>query len=234
MRHTEGMAAPLRVYLEVGQARVFAAAIDWPGWCRSGRDEASALETLAGYGSRYAAAIGADAHFPAPAAADRPAADGLEIVERLEGGSGTDFGVPGVAPSADAAALEADELGRQTDLLGAAWTTFHRVAKAADQRPLRTGPRGGGRQVSAMVGHVAEAEAAYLYRLGGHFDGTGQTLADLGAIHEAALALLASRARDEPIEMGRRTAPLWQPRYYVRRSAWHALDHAWEIEDRLA
>lgn len=229
MRHTEGMAAPLRVYLEVGQARVFAAAIDWPGWCRSGRDEASALETLAGYGPRYTAAVGQGARFLTPAAAD-----GLEIVERLEGGSGTDFGVPGVAPAADAAALEDDELGRQTDLLGAAWTTFHRVAKAADQRPLRTGPRGGGRQVSAMVGHVAEAEAAYLYRLGGHFDGTGETLADLAAIHEAALVLLASRARDELIEMGRRTAPLWQPRYYVRRSAWHALDHAWEIEDRLA
>ncbi|HEX5466560.1 MAG TPA: hypothetical protein VFW92_07770 [Candidatus Limnocylindrales bacterium] len=224
------MAAPLRVYLEVGQTRVFAAAIDWPGWCRSGRDEASAIETLAGYGSRYAAAMGEGARFLAPAAAD-----GLEIVERLEGGSGTDFGVPGVAPAADATALEDDdELTRLTGLLGAAWTTFHRVAKAAGRRPLRTGPRGGGRQVSAMIGHAAEAEAAYLYRLGGHFDGTGQTLADLAAIHEAALALLASRARDEPIAMGRRTAPLWPPRYYVRRSAWHALDHAWEIEDRLS
>jgi hypothetical protein len=27
------------VYLETGQKRVFAAAVDWPGWCRSGRDE---------------------------------------------------------------------------------------------------------------------------------------------------------------------------------------------------
>jgi hypothetical protein len=24
----------------------------------------------------------------------------------------------------------------------------------------------------------------------------------------------------------------WSPRYYVRRAAWYALDHAWEIEDR--
>ncbi|MGH2466193.1 MAG: hypothetical protein ACRDGL_00440 [Candidatus Limnocylindrales bacterium] len=222
------MAVPLRVYLEVGQTRVFAAAIDWPGWCRSGRDEASALETLAGYGPRYAAAIGEGARFLAP-----PAANGLDVVERLEGASGTDFGVPGVAPAADSTALEDDELGRLTDLLGAAWRTFQTVAKAAGQRPLRTGPRGGGRQVSAMVGHAAEAEAAYLYRLGGHFDGTGQTLADLAAIQAAALALLAERVRGEPIEMGRRTAPLWLPRYYVRRSAWHALDHAWEIEDRL-
>ena len=24
----------------------------------------------------------------------------------------------------------------------------------------------------------------------------------------------------------------WPPRYAVRRIAWHALDHAWEMEDR--
>jgi hypothetical protein len=24
----------------------------------------------------------------------------------------------------------------------------------------------------------------------------------------------------------------WPPRYAARRIAWHALDHAWEIEDR--
>ena len=25
----------------------------------------------------------------------------------------------------------------------------------------------------------------------------------------------------------------WPPRYAARRIAWHALDHAWEIEDRV-
>jgi len=38
------------VYLESGSRRTFAGAIDWPGWCRSGRDEASALEALLSYG----------------------------------------------------------------------------------------------------------------------------------------------------------------------------------------
>ena len=42
------------VYLEVGGHRIFAVALDWPGWCRMGRDEATALETLFEYGSRYA------------------------------------------------------------------------------------------------------------------------------------------------------------------------------------
>ena len=31
------------VYLEIGKKRTFAGAIDWPGWCRSGRDEGAAL-----------------------------------------------------------------------------------------------------------------------------------------------------------------------------------------------
>ena len=34
------------VYLETGKKRTFAGAIDCPGWCRSGRDEASALIPL--------------------------------------------------------------------------------------------------------------------------------------------------------------------------------------------
>jgi hypothetical protein len=44
---------------------------------------------------------------------------------------------------------------------------------------------------------------------------------------------LAARARGEEAPLNpRRTKPLWVPRYAIRRSAWHALDHAWEIEDR--
>ena len=45
----------LNVYLEVGSRRTFAAAIDWPGWCRMGPDEATALQTLLDYGPRMRA-----------------------------------------------------------------------------------------------------------------------------------------------------------------------------------
>ena len=44
-----------------------------------------------------------------------------------------------------------------------------------------------------------------------------------------------SRAVTEGLpEKGPRGGALWTPRYFVRRTAWHALDHAWEIEDRSA
>ena len=38
------MTNKLNVYLEIGSRRTFAAALDWPGWCRMGRDEAAALQ----------------------------------------------------------------------------------------------------------------------------------------------------------------------------------------------
>lgn len=33
-------------------------------------------------------------------------------------------------------------------------------------------------------------------------------------------------------ETGPRGGKMWRPRYFVRRTAWHVLDHAWELEDR--
>jgi hypothetical protein len=53
----------------------------------------------------------------------------------------------------------------------------------------------------------------------------------MAEMREAFLRRLEAHARGEPIENKRRTPP-WTVRYCVRRSAWHALDHAWEIEDR--
>src|SRR5205823_3565982 len=91
------MAASVAVYVEASAKRAFAGALAWPGWCRSGRDEDAALEVLLAYGPRYARAIGKAAEgFEPPT--KRSA---LRVVERVEGGASTDFGVPGTPPSAD-------------------------------------------------------------------------------------------------------------------------------------
>jgi hypothetical protein len=34
-------------------------------------------------------------------------------------------------------------------------------------------------------------------------------------------------------EKGPRGGVIWPARYFGRRVAWHVLDHAWEIEDRI-
>jgi hypothetical protein len=222
----------LDVYLEVGPKRTFACATDWPGYCRSGKTPDEALVALVIYGPRYRAAIGRTFGFEPPAAVAE-----LAVVQRLKGGSGTDFGVPSAQAKTDAAAVDDGELQRLSGILSAAWETFDATAARAAGHQLQTGPRGGGRSLAKIVQHVQEAEAAYAKQLGvpaREADGRDVPAADrMAAIRAIALAAMTDRARGvPPPENPRRTSPYWPVRYFVRRSAWHALDHAWEIEDR--
>jgi hypothetical protein len=224
------MANPIDVYLERGEKRVFACAVEWPGWCRSGRTDDEALEALVTYAGRYAAVAKlARVRFRKP----RMAGD-LNVVDRLDGGSGTDFGIPAAAPPADERALGGAELKRGQSLLEAAWETFDAAAEAARGVELRKGPRGGGRNLRKIVTHVLDAERAYLHELGERYSAPSAGVeAQMVDVRRAALEFLAARAKGaEPQPGPRRTKPFWGPRYFARRSAWHALDHAWEIEDR--
>src|SRR5438093_10449354 len=92
-----GSAEATAVYLEVGKKRVFACALEWPGWCRSGRTESHALEALAAYAERYAAVTRhAGLHFLASAGS------AFDVVERLPGSVGyTDCGAPGEISTRD-------------------------------------------------------------------------------------------------------------------------------------
>src|SRR5215211_4630391 len=87
----------IEVYLEVGQKRTFAGALDWPGWCRSGRDKESALQELFEYGARYARVVQtARLGFQ-----KLENASSFVVVERLKGNATTDFGAHSTAPSRD-------------------------------------------------------------------------------------------------------------------------------------
>jgi hypothetical protein len=216
--------APIAVYLEAGKKRTFACAVEWPGWCRSGRDEAAALSALVAYAPRYAAALGDLADFAAPGSADE-----LVVVERLPGGPDTDFGVPKMVSGSDERPMDDTELERQLAILDAAWSALDRAAAAAGDRPLRTGPRGGGRSVAKIVDHVRGAERAYLSKLGSR----SPSDVDAGALRDLIRRIARSVVAGEPIEHPSRTASTWPPRYFIRRTAWHALDHVWEIEDRV-
>src|SRR5213592_534635 len=150
------------VYLEAGSKRVFAGAVDWPGWCRSGKGEKAAVQALFDYGPRYAAALrGWRLGFVAP----RSAAV-LRVVERLPGDATTDFGAPGKPPKGDRRPLEDAELKRLQTILRATWKSFDASADGACGKELAKGPRGGGRDLDQIVGHVMEADAGYLARIG--------------------------------------------------------------------
>jgi hypothetical protein len=157
----------------------------------------------------------------------------VDVVERPAGGSGTEFGVPGSPASADDEDVSAADLKRLVGILEAAWASFDAAADAAKGLTLTTGPRGGGRSREKMIGHVLEAELAYLGQLGSR---PPKRPADpkvaLPAVREAFVATLLARVATEPLPNPRNAKTPWSPRYAVRRSAWHSLDHAWELEDR--
>lgn len=213
------------VYIEAGKRRCFAGAVEWPGWCRSGRDEESAVEALLAYLPRYRRVVGASGR---GIGTPRSLSD-LTVVERLTGDSGTEFGTPGTAPSADDRAIDGSELRRQLRILEACWSVFDDAALAARGRQLTVGPRGGGRPLEKIVAHVDEAELAYLRRLGGQVskgaDGTTLRAAFIQAVKDRAAGLTP--------DTGPRGGRRWSARYGIRRAAWHLLDHAWEIEDRV-
>ena len=227
----ERSANRIDVYLEVGKKRTIAGAIDWPGWCRVGRDEDTALQALFDYGPRYARLLDATTPgFRAPA--DRSA---FAVVERLEANATTDFGAPDASPSGDTQPVDTAELQRLQTLLKACWQAFDQAVQAARGKELRKGPRGGGRELDEIVRHVLGADAAYLARLAWKFkpDEAAQLDDELSRNRQAILDALAAAAQGDLPTHGPRGGAIWTPRYFVRRVSWHVLDHAWEIEDRV-
>jgi hypothetical protein len=226
-----GSSSKIDVYLETGKKRTLAGAIDWPGWCRGGRDEESALQALLEYAPRYAEVLrGTRLSFHAPG----DVAD-FHVVERLEGNATTDYGVPDMTPERDERPIDEDDLKRFQKLLEAYWSALDAAAKAAKGKELRKGPRGGGRELEGIIEHVLGANASYVGRLAWKREkreARGLSEA-IDQASEDTSAALSAAAQGELPERGPRGGLLWKPRYFVRRAGWHVLDHVWEIEDRV-
>jgi len=212
--------SPIPVYFEQGRRRVFACVLDWPGWCRRDKTEELALDRLAAYAPRYAVAArlaGLEPPDPGPA--------GFQATERLDSGFGADFGAPMEIPRSDAAPAGAEEARRMASLVSAAWQVFDRAAAVPAE--LRKGPRGGGRDLDKIIEHVAGADFSFARKLGVRHRSAPGDRAAVEAMRAGVLAVLASPSDGAPL-----AAKGWPARYGARRVAWHALDHAWEIEDR--
>jgi hypothetical protein len=136
------------------------------------------------------------------------------VVERQKGDGATDYGVPHKPAKDEAKRMTPKETERMVALMAACWKYFDKVASEAP-KTLRKGPRGGGRDTDAIVEHVVGAELEYGKGIG------------LRLKQPDRKALLESFSNPN-----NRTEK-WPVRYAVRRTAWHALDHAWEIQDRI-
>jgi hypothetical protein len=203
----------VRVTVESVNKKVFVSALDWPGWSRSGKTEDLAVEAFLAAAPRYAAvAREAGLDFDA---------DDIEVdaAEREAGDASTAFGVPGAIGDEDRRPVGVAEAKRLAAIVEGAWAVFDRISAAAPEE-LRKGPHGGGRDRTKIVGHVNESD-------GGYATVMGIKEPDVAARRAAMLDVLRQPSDGSGIA-GRK----WPPRYAARRIAWHALDHAWEIEDR--
>ncbi len=216
----------LRVVLEVGpkQRRVVAVALDWPGLERGGRTAEAALEALESYRRRYAKVAAL-----AGLAGEFASAQGLDVTERYAGVGSTDFwGISFAFCSLDRQRMSGDEMERLLILMRGCWTFFDDVRNRVSA-DLRKGPRGGGRSRDEIVGHVLRVEQDWGKKVGVPASGADAPLPDdgvLAAYHEAYCAAIRTFNNDD------RIARTWPLRYLIRHTAYHTMDHAWEMEDK--
>jgi hypothetical protein len=218
------MSDGVRVMIEIGKKkRTVASAFDWPGWDRSGKTEEQALEVLETYRPRYAkvaelAGLGDAFHAAGP----------LEVVERQPGLGMTDFyGLSMRSATAEHEQMSDAECERKLALLRAAWAYLDAVAARVSSE-LRKGPRGGGRERDEIVRHVNGAELfEFAPKVGVRTPLDARDDPERLRAHRETLvaAIRDYNARDAKTRS-------WTIQFLIRHSAWHMLDHAWELEDR--
>ena len=220
------MADQLRVMLEIGPKgkRVVAVAPDWPGLERGAKTEEAAIARLQAYLPRYAPVAtlaGLGAQFAAITNAP------VNVVERYPGTGSTDFwGISFAFSAFDHQAMSREELERDLTLMQACWAYFDTVRSRVSAE-MRKGPRGGGRDRDRIVRHTFGAEQDFAAKLGVRAP-EGALLTDDGlrAYRDAyCAAIRAFHAEGKP-------ARNWPLRYLIRHTAFHTMDHAWEMEDK--
>ena len=200
-------------------------ALDWPGWSRGAKTAELALETLESYRGRYRAVVDL-----AGLAREFDAAGPLDIVEDRVGPGSTDFWGISFAPSStERDPMDEAQLERAITILRACWAYFDGVA-ARVSPVMRKGPRGGGRDRDRIISHTIRVESLDHARQVGVLVPEDEALTgdDLRAYREAYVAgMHAYNAGQVEKRMKSWTLP-----YLIRHSAFHTLDHAWEMEDK--
>jgi hypothetical protein len=217
---------PVRTVIERGPKgkKAVAFAVDWPGWSRGGKTPDLALETLESYRDRYRPIAVA-----AGLAKEYDAAGQLEIVEDRTGPGSTDFWGISFAPCELEQEPVADaELERKIALLQACWNLFDEVA-ARVSAELQKGPRGGGRDRDEIIGHVIRVESEGFAKRIGLLIPEGSALS--GKRLRDYRSAYVARMRDYNAGEGKRMRS-WNLPFLIRHSAFHTMDHAWEMQDK--
>ena len=218
---------PVRTVIERGPKgkRSVAFSIDWPGWSRGARSAELALETLESYRERYRPVAGS-----AGMAREFAAAGLLEVVEDRIGTGSTDFWGISFSPSAaEQGPMGEAELERGITLLRACWAFFDGAA-ARVSPDMRKGPRGGGRDRDKIIRHTIRTESEDFARRVGLRIPEGAALTPDGLRQHRETYVAAMRAYNAG--EAKRRMQSWTLPFLIRHSAFHTLDHAWEMEDK--
>jgi hypothetical protein len=218
------MTHQLRVALEVGPngKKVVALAPDWPGLSRGAATEAAALAKLQSYLPRYVPVAKLAGHEHEFAASTQ-----IEIVERYPGVGSTDFwGISFAFSSFDRQTVSGEELERELGLMQACWRHFDDVRSRVSAE-MKKGPRGGGRDRDRIVRHTVVAEMEWARKLGLKMPESLTLTDEVVNAHRTAY-VSAIRAFHAEGKMAR----TWPLRFLIRHTAYHTLDHTWEMQDK--
>jgi hypothetical protein len=216
-----------RVMLEIGPKgkKVVAVAPDWPGLERGAKTEEEAIERLRFYIPRYSQIARL-----AKMKAEFDAVKNVKLVEQYPGTPSTDFwGISFAFSSIDKQSLSPDELERELTLMRACWAFFDDVRKRVSAE-MQKGPRGGGRDRDHIVRHTFAAEQDWA-RMIGVLTSDGAMLTDKGLKAHRDAYCRAIRDYHAQGKVAGKMAK-WPLRYLIRHTAFHTLDHAWEMEDK--
>src|SRR4029079_7664967 len=205
--------------------RSVAFSLDWPGWSRGAKTAELALASLEADRVRYrpiAALAGMSEEFES--------AGRLKVVEERVGTGSTDFWGISFSPSSrERRRLREAELERAITLLQACWKFFDRVAARVSPE-MRKGPRGGGRDRDRIIRHAIRVESEDFAKQVGLRTEEEAALTPAGLRRHRKAYVAAMRAYNAG-EVERRMRS-WTLPFLIRHSAFHTLDHAWEMEDK--
>jgi hypothetical protein len=217
---------PVNSVLERGPKgkKTVAFAIDWPGWSRGAKTPELSLALLESYRERYrpiAIAAGLAEEFDATGP--------LEVIEDRVGTSSTDFwGISFSASTFENDPMDDAELDRKIVLLRACWAFFDAVAARVSPE-MRKGPRGGGRDRDQITRHTIRTESGdFAKRLGLRVP-QADVLTPTGLRDHRETYVAAMRAYNAG--EGKRMRS-WSLPFLIRHSAFHTMDHAWEMADK--
>ena len=221
------MANHIRVTLEIGPKgkKVAAVAPDWPGLERGATTGEAAIERLLSYVPRYAT-VTKLARMEATFANITV----VDVVEQYPGTGSTDFwGVSFAFSSIDQQAMSGEALERELTLMRACWAFFDDVRSRVSAE-MQRGPRGGGRDRDRIVRHSVAAELDWAKKLGVPIP-HDVMLTDEGLNAHRDTYCNAIRDYHSQGKLAGKMAK-WPLRFLIRHTAFHAMDHAWEMEDK--